>query len=79
VAGTVVDTIGVLEAVGVGNGVEEGSLAKTIVGVGDIAVPGFCAAGGLAFGVEAPHAVNIINPNDAIAKYIPRLRNCLFI
>jgi len=66
VAGTVVDTIGMLEAVGFGNGVEEGSLAKTIVGVGDIAVTGFCAVGGLTFGVEEPHAVNIINPKDAI-------------
>lgn len=79
VAGTVVDTIGVLEAVGFGNGVGEGSLAKTIVGVGDIVVTEFFAVGGLMFGVEAPHAVNIINPKDAIAKQIPLLRNCLFI
>ena len=66
VAGMVVDTTGVLEAVGIGNGVEEGNLAETIVGVGDIAVTGFCAVGGLTFGVEEPHAVNIINPKDAI-------------
>jgi len=67
VAGMVVDTIGVLEAVGFGNGVGEGSIVEKTDGMDDIAVPGFCAAGGLAFGVEAPHAVNIINPRDAIA------------
>jgi hypothetical protein len=66
VAGTVGDTIGVLEAVGFGNGVGEGSIVEKIDGKRDIAVPVFCAAGGLAFGVEAPHAVNIINPRDAI-------------
>jgi hypothetical protein len=66
VAGTVGDTIGVLEAVGFGNGVGEGSIVEKIDGMRDIAVPVFCAAGGLAFGVEAPHAVNIINPRDAI-------------
>lgn len=66
VAGTVVDTIGVLEAVGFGNGVGDGSIVEKIDGMRDIAVPVFCAAGGLAFGVEEPHAVNIINPKDAI-------------
>jgi hypothetical protein len=66
VAAGVVFTIGALEAVGFGNGVEEGSLAETIAGVGDIAVMGFFAVGGLAFGAEEPHAVNIIHPKDAI-------------
>jgi len=66
VAGAVVDTTGLLEAVCVGNGVEEGSLAETIAGVADIAVTGFCAVGGLEFAVEGLHAANIINPKDAI-------------
>ena len=79
VAGTVVDTTGVLEAVGVGNGVEEGSLAETIVGVGDIAVTGFCAVGGLEFAVEGLHAANINNPADAMTKDFNPLRNCFFI
>jgi hypothetical protein len=79
VAGTVVDTIDVLKAVGVGGGVEGGRTVEKTDGMGDIAVPGFSAAGGLTFVVEAPHAVNSINPRDAIAKYIPRLQNCFFM